>query len=516
MQVRKSNTRRRILYAVLGVVVVLLVVIEVLLARASPILKGRVIETLSTRFGSEVQLDSLQVRFTGGISVTGGGLRIFPEDPLRAAGYNQPVIAIKHFDFTASIYGLLVKPTHVHQVNVRGLAIHVPPANLRRKREPNSRHLGKIKIRVDEIVCDDSQLVIGTDKPDKDPRVFWLKHVMLRDLGPHSAWPFDAVLTNPTPKGEIHATGSFGPWNTEDPGNSKVQGHYSFEHADMNTIKGIGGMLHSTGDFDGQLDRIAVHGKTHIPDFSLDTANHPMPLDTEFEATVDGTSGDTYLQKIDAKLGSSTFTCKGEVVDVKGKGHRIEIETDVPDGQIADFLNLAVKTSPAPMTGHLNLQAKIGIAPGPESVSQKMTMQGAFTLRQIHFTNPQIEDKVDLMSLRARGKTDNLKPGAPDVTSRMTGDFTMANGELKLPHFHYQLPGGDIRLAGSYKLDGRTYEFVGKVRTKAEISDMIKSTWKSILLKPVDPFFKKNGWGAEIPVKVSSGKDGKPHFGFHF
>jgi hypothetical protein len=41
---------------------------------------------------------------------------------------------------------------------------------------------------------------------------------------------------------------------------------------------------------------------------------------------------------------------------------------------------------------------------------------------------------------------------------------------------------------------------------------MVASKWKSLLLKPVDPFFKKEGAGAEIPVKVT-GTKGAPKFG---
>ena len=469
------------------------------------------IETLRARFGSEVQLDTLQVSVVHGLVVTGSGLRIFPQNSQGGGG--NPLIAIKQFQFRASPAGLFFKPTHVRQVNVSGFAINVPPS-AQRSNAIRHEHGDKVKIKVDKIICDDSQLVIGTDKPDKDPRVFQLKHVVLRDLGPTTAWPFDAVLTNPTPRGEIHASGTFGPWDAETPGNSKVNGKYLFEHANLNTIKGIGGILKSTGFFEGYLNRIAIRGEADVPDFSLDTANHPVALATRFQATVDGTTGDTYLEQIDAKLGSSLFSCKGSVVDVKGKGHKIDVDTDVPNGQIADFLALAVNTTPSPMTGMLNLQAKLQIPPGDQSVSQKMTMHGAFTLRQIHFTNPVIEDKVDVMSLRALGHTTNLNPGAPDVTSRMTGAFEMQKGELAFSRLDYTLPGGEVQLIGHYTLDGRQYEFTGKVRTKAEVSEMVASKWKSILLKPLDPFFSKHGWGAQVPIKISSGKDGKPKFGF--
>ena len=166
-----------------------------------------------------------------------------------------------------------------------------------------SRHRGKIKILVDEIVFDDSRLVIGTDKPDKDPKVFALKHIVLRDVGQDSPSPYDATLTNAIPTGDIHAVGTFGPWNPESPGDSTVTGNYTFQHADLGTIKGIGGILHSVGDFTGRLDRIEVRGTADVPDFTLDTANHPVPLYTRFSAIVDGTTGDTYLQPVTGEAG---------------------------------------------------------------------------------------------------------------------------------------------------------------------------------------------------------------------
>jgi hypothetical protein len=69
-----------------------------------------------------------------------------------------------------------------------------------------------------------------------------------------------------------------------------------------------------------------------------------------------------------------------------------------------------------------------------------------------------------------------------------------------------------VALTGEYTLDGEKFEFTGKIRTDAKVSQMVASKWKSILLKPIDPFFKKNGAGAEIPVKISGTKSA-PKFG---
>jgi AsmA-like C-terminal region len=509
---RKHNRRRWFLWITLITALALLIVGEVILRRAAPILKGRVIETLGTRFNSRVELDDLDASLIKGLAVSGKGLRIFAPDDVVAAGAKEPIIAVQQFDFHISLIGLFLKPTHVGAVHVQGLTIHIPPKSVRAQGGQKNRRRGKIKFVVDEIVCDDSQLVIGTDKPNKDPKMFELKHIVLQRIGPTSPSPYDATLVNAVPKGDIHATGTFGPWQEEDPGDSNVTGKYNFEHADLNTIKGIGGMLHSVGEFTGQLNRIEVHGTADVPNFSLDTANHPVPLETRFSAIVDGTTGDTYLQPVQAKLGESKFSCSGAVVNHKGKGHSVDLDVDVPAGRIQDFLELAVKTQPVVMTGVLTMKTKLHIRPGKESVTQKLGLNGGFTLKRMHFTNSDVQDKVDMLSLRAEGHPKEAKPGAEDVSSQMTGKFLMGDGKLTLQDLHYDMPGATVNMEGVYTLDGKKFDFTGKVRTNAKLSQMVGSWWKSLLLKPADPFFHKHGAGAEIPVKVT-GTNSAPKFG---
>jgi hypothetical protein len=488
------------------------VVVEAVVDRAEPILKGRVIETLSTKFNGKVELDRLDVSVLKGLQVSGDGLRIFPQDEVVAAGATQPLISLGHFAFHADLKALFAKPMHVGVVYITGAEINIPPREMRVQAPKGRRHIGKIEIVVEELIFDKSRLIIGTAKPDKEPKEFDLERIVMHDIGPNDPWRYDATLSNAIPRGDIHAAGTFGPWVNESPGDSEVTGRYTFDHADLNTIKGIGGMLSSVGDFTGQLNRIEVDGTTETPDFSLDTANHAVPLHTKFHAIVDGTSGDTYLQPVEAKLGQSAFTCNGAIVNVKGKGHIIDLDVNVPNGRIEDFLQLAVKTQPVVMTGGLGMKTKVHISPGEESVSRKIGLKGGFTLRQIHFTNPEVQDKVDMLSLRAQGDPKAAKPGAEDVHSQMVGQFAMASGKLTFSELDYTLPGATVNLSGVYSLDGNEFDFDGKMRTDAKVSQMVASKWKSLMLKPVDPFFHKDGAGAVIPVKVT-GTKGAPKFG---
>jgi hypothetical protein len=63
-------------------------------------------------------------------------------------------------------------------------------------------------------------------------------------------------------------------------------------------------------------------------------------------------------------------------------------------------------------------------------------------------------------------------------------------------------------------MDGKEYDFHGNARLTAKVSQLTTG-WKSILLKPVDPFFSKNGAGTEVPIKIT-GTRNSPKFGLDF
>ncbi len=462
-----------------------------------------------------MDLGSLTVYAFPGLNVSGERLDIYPPDAMIAAGANKPIISIQRFAFRAGYLGLFLKPMHSDLVRVTGLKIDIPSHDVREasasEKKDADHHDDKIAIEVDKIVCEDSRLTMENSKPDKDPKVFELKRIELRNVGSGSPWNYDAILTNAVPRGEIQAKGTFGPWQTDEPGDSSVTGRYTFEHADLGTIKGIAGILSSKGEFKGRLDRIVVDGTTETPNFALDTADHSMPLHTRFHAIVDGTNGDTYLQPVEARLGDSRFTVQGNVINIKGPGHRIELDVDVPNDPVQDFLALAVKTEPPIMTGTISTKAKLQIPPGHESVTKKLILDGTMTMRGVHFTNPKVQDRVDMLSLRARGKPKQAVPGAQDVNSRIDGQFHLQDGALNLRKLVYVVPGAQANLEGVYSLDGQQFDLHGKILTDASLSELTDSKW-SFLLKMISPFFRHDGKGAEIPVSISGAKS-EPKFG---
>src|SRR5262249_31800950 len=63
---------------------------------------------------------------------------------------------------------------------------------------------------------------------------------------------------------------------------------------------------------------------------------------------------------------------------------------------------------------------------------------------------------------------------------------------------------------GNYRLDGEQFDFRGHARFDVKLSHMVLG-WESFFLKPVDPFFSKNGAGADLPVRITGTKS-ETHF----
>ncbi len=368
---------------------------------------------------------------------------------------------------------------------------------------------------VDEFVSKDAQLVINTNREDKLPLEFSIENLKMQDVGPGQPMHFDATLLNPKPVGDISSSGFFGPLQMDRPRDTPVKGTYSFSNADLGTIKGIGGILSSTGQYTGSLVSIVVDGKTDTPDFRLTVSGHPVPLTTEFHAIVDGTSGNTYLQPVKAKVLNSSFVAKGSVVRLKGRGHEITLDVDIGHARIEDLLQLCVRTEPPIMTGAVQSKAKLDIPPGTEDVSQRMRLSGDFQVAGAHFTNEKVQERIDDLSLRSQGEPKLAEvPNSPSVQSKISGTFDLKQGRMSFSTLHFEVPGTRVDMTGEYTLDGNTFDFYGKIRLDAKLSHMVTG-WKSVLLKPVDPFFTKDGAGTEVPIKITGTKS-EPHIGLDF
>ena len=547
--VRKERKERSRIFPLwlsrLGLVMLVLLVVlgavgEYMAHNAEPMLRRRVIANLEQRFNSPVELDELHLSLLHGLQVSGGGLRILniagPGRPDAHPENAAPMLSVKSFEFRSGVRELFEPTMRVVTVYVQGMQLNILPKQERGPLMPaggtgdNAKRRGqpRIGLVVDKIICTDLTLSIETTKPGKPPLVFDIHNLTLTDVGLKKPLLFDAKLVNPKPVGDIHSTGHFGPWQDDNPRDTPIDGTFSFSNADLNTIKGLGGILSSTGKYEGVLDNINVEGSTDTPDFSLDVSEHKVALHTDYQAVVDGTSGDTILKQVRATLLHSVLYASGSIVrsgDAKGDslglpgdsaahvpGHDIELAVTSDKARVEDILTLGAKTSPPLMRGALTLKTQLSIPPGKVSVSKKMRIKGTFAISGATFSNAHWQETIDKLSERAQGHPKQANAvDAKLVTSQESGSFVLADAVLDVPSVTYKMPGAEVHLVGDYSLNGETFEFGGTVRTEATASQMLTG-WKSLLAKPFDGLLKKNGAGLEVPIKVSGTKS-EPKFG---
>jgi hypothetical protein len=508
---------RWILIALILIVIVGVVGVRYVISHAAPILRARVIETLSARFKSKVDLAELDVSVMNGLSVHGSSLQIFGQtDPNPYEPGIQPLISVQEFRFQTGIASLFRSPMHVQTVYVKGAVLNIPPHEDRQQLSDMRKSSSKIAIVVDQLTFEDTKLLINTSKPGKAPLTFQIGQLKMRDVGPAQPMPFDATLVNPKPVGDIQSHGKFGPLNDAQPRYTPVSGEYFFTHADLGTLWGIAGILSSTGKYHGSLGRIEVDGETDTPDFRLARSGHPVNLHTDFHAIVDGTDGDTYLEPVKARFLHSAFIAKGKVIRVEqSHGHDIELNVEMNQARIEDLLALGVKTEPPVMSGSVALQTEMSLPPGAEDVADRLKLKGSFRIPAAQFSNEKVQSKIDALSLRAQGKPKLIKEHAEtNVSSDLNGTFLLNNGVFTFSQLHFSVPGARSEIQGQYSLDGNIFDFHGKLKLDAKLSQTMTG-WKSVLLKPVDPFFSKDGAGTEIPFKVT-GTRSEPHFGLDF
>ncbi len=512
---------RKLLIAAAVLIVVAVCGLLYLGSRLGPMARESVVQALEEKFKSEVELGSLDLSLMPEPSATATKVL------LRHHGRTDvpPLLQIEKLVVKTHFWDLFETPRRVRLVRMEGLHINMPPKKPRIEGGPADVKNAEVKNReaehreekqgpgfvVEKIIADGTVLQVLPKQQGREPLTWEIKKLTLQSVGARQGMDFKATLVNAKPPGDIETTGKFGPWNGEDPGQSAVEGNYSFRNADLGVFKGIAGTLSSDGRYNGMLERIEADGTTDTPDFRLDGVNNTVPLKTQFHAIIDGTNGDTLLQPVNAQLGSSSIVCRGGVAGKPGvKGKTITMDVTMAKARIEDILRLTVKSKPA-MVGAMRTKAKMVIPPGERDVIEKLRLAGDFYMGDVRFTSETVQKKLEEMSLRARGE-----PGADTghVASQFGGDFTLKDGTIGLRGLTFVVPGALARLDGSYGIRNEQIDFAGTLRMQAKVSQTVTGV-KSILLKAVDPFFAKAGAGALIPIKITGSREA-PKFGLNF
>jgi AsmA-like C-terminal region len=411
------------------------------------------------------------------------------------------LITIDRLTIEGSYSGIFTK--HVPQIRAEGGHVFVPPFGSHETFETQHSNLV-----VDELVADGTVVEFASREPHKKPLRFEVHQGRLRNVQWINPIDYDLKFHNPEPPGEIATRGKFGVWLKGNPGETPISGEYTFDRADLGLYRGIAGTLSSKGKYDGLLKHIDVTGATEVPDFEVETGRHKVRLVTQFGAFVDAIHGDTFLQHVDAHFGRTNLAAEGSVAGTKGRKGKTALLDLISQGRIEDILGLFVSEPRSPMSGAISLKAKAEIPPGKEPFLEKVKLRGGFGIEDGSFSKPKTQESVNELSAGARGEK---MEDAETVLTDLKGQVVLEYGIAKFSDLSFGIPGAKAQMYGTYNLLNHKIDLHGRMQVDTTISKTTTGM-KSLLLKAIDPFFKKKRKGEIVPVHIT-GTYEHPQFG---
>jgi len=366
---------------------------------------------------------------------------------------------------------------------------------------------------VRHMIAKNTRLAVVPRESGKNAKVWDIFELDMKNLRAGEPATFTAALINPIPYGKIESSGKFGPWPSNDPGASPLSGEYTFA-ADLGTINGLAGQLGASGAMGGTLDQISTKGEAHVPDFKLtELDGRSLPLNTSYDAVVDGTKGDVELTRVDITLGKSKLLARGTVIGTKGlKGKRVVVNVTSKSANLGELLQFVSKAGPPPADGILVIDAALDLPQGKQPVLDRVALEGSVRAERVKFASDVVQDKIDELSRRGQGRPGDTE--IDEVASRMTTQFKLEKGVFTYRALSFNVQGARVELAGTHSLKSKAVDLKGVVLLNATVSKTMTG-YKSWLLKPFDPLFSKNGAGTRLVITVAGSQD-QPKVGLDF
>jgi hypothetical protein len=165
----------------------------------------------------------------------------------------------------------------------------------------------------------------------------------------------------------------------------------------------------------------------------------------------------------------------------------------------------------SPVTGPVQLHTTARLSPDVpgKKFLDRLTMDGRFDIPEEKITNPQTAKSMTAFSERAQGgheAAQDVSDDQPQAISSLIGDVIIRNGIAHAKELTFELPGAVAHLSGDFDLRNQNVKMTGDLKMDADVSH-IATGFKSALLKPFAPFFRRKHAGAAVPIAVS----GAPH-----
>lgn len=424
-----------------------------------------------------------------------------------AAANSPPIGTAQTLTVQGSWTDLFLLRDQVRQVNIQGLHIIIPePGSSASKLEfppGSSVDFSGPTSFIEEMNFQDTLLDIVRTNGGRYS--FPIRSLQIRNLQQGRTVSYAVDMRNAIPSGHIVASGTFGPLKPKDLASTPLTGNFIFNDVNLQDVGKVHGTLSSSGSFHGLLGAIQATATTRTPDFAV-SSGLPTPVDGKVNCTINGLNGDVVLNSIDATLGSTTIHAQGTVA---GNPKVTNLDLSVTRGRVQDLLHPFIHHQ-APVTGPVWLHGHAYLAPSRDGGGflHRLQVDGAFAAPAERATDRDTERSISDFSRRAQGSTsDSSAESDTDAISALGGPATIRDGIVSSRRVTFTLPGARATMHGAFNFHEESVHLLGTLKMDTDISNAATG-FKSLLLKPLAPFFKKRKAGAVVPIAVtgSSGK----------
>jgi hypothetical protein len=334
---------------------------------------------------------------------------------------------------------------------------------------------------------------------------FPVRQLDLTNFVQGEAMGFDVDMDNAKPFGHIHARGKLGPILPKDLGKTAANGDFTFDSVVLHDVGNIRGTLASAGRFRGTLSAIEADAAANAPDFAVDDGN-ATPVAASIRCTVNATNGDVSIDRIEAKVETTVIHAVGTIA---GSPKITNLDITADSGRAEDILRPFMHKQ-VPVVGPVRLKSHAYIGPSGDPFLERLRVDGFFDIPTERLTNKTTEKNLTAFSARAQGANSQgsehkselgTDVSSADVLSSVKGPAQIRNGIISSPHLVFEVPGAEANLSGTFALQGQIVQLRGDLKMESDISHAATG-FKSVLLKPLAPFFRKRDAGAVVPIAV--------------
>jgi hypothetical protein len=410
-----------------------------------------------------------------------------------------PLATLDRMTVVGTWTNLIFHPHELYEIRLGGVHVQIPPPATKARKldfEGGLVASSQQAIAIETVVADGTTLDFLGENGAPPTRLHF-SSLQVHNVHQGQPLSFFARVLIPKPQGTVLASGSIGPFRSNDYGATPLSGTYSLKNADLSRVPGVHGHASASGRYTGTFSGIETFGQVAIPDFRA-ASGHVVRLNAAYRVLVNGVNGDVTIHDADVRTGQSRITASGSVV---GRPNKVDLTITTKDSRIQDLLKIVEQQDPS-VLGRVSFHAAVHLNNGSEKFLQRLDLKGEISLAQVSFAKPDTQHDMDAFAARVQKDRPSDSSNPAHVTAAASSLTTFHEGTAYFPDAHVAFPGADAHMHGTFNLLDTRIHFTGKADLQRDISHAATGL-KSALLKPLSPFFRHKDVGAIVSVAVT-------------